>query len=375
MSDAERVPGDDGIVTEKYADLSRGGIHYLEAGPADGPLLIFVHGWPELAISYRHQLPVFGQLGFRAVALDMPGYGGSVLHDKHEDYALESLNRDLAEFMEALGAEQAVWIGHDWGSLVVWSFAAHYPELCAAVVSLCVPYRTVELGLDHLITTVDRSVYDPNEHPAGPWDYMVFYQQHFDRARKVFERDTEAFFTYMFGGGDPQSFDQPTVTAGVSSRGGWFGKDAPPPAADRDSRIIDRKTLSAYVAAFQRSGFFGADSYYMNHSANAEYASRSSNGGRLDMPVLFVSADYDYWCDTVRNPIFGKEMRELCSNLTAVTVPAGHWIMQEQPTKVNAALCHWLAAEAKVWPHMPTPDWKPISNDGRARSNPETIRG
>ncbi|MFA7594723.1 MAG: alpha/beta hydrolase [Novosphingobium sp.] len=360
MPNADRLPKDDGVVTENYVKLSRGGIRYLEAGPVDGPLLIFIHGWPELAISYRHQLPVFGQLGFRAIAPDMPGFGGSAVHQKHEDYALEKLNRDMAEFVDALGAGQAVWIGHDWGSLVVWSFAAHYPEKCSAVASLCVPYRTVELGVDHLITTVDRSVYDPQEHPAGPWDYMLFYQESFDRARKVFERDTEAFFRFMFGKGDPKGFDQPTITAGVRKRGGWFGNDASPPEAARDDAIVDQNALSAYVAAYRRSGFFGADSYYMNHEANAEYASRSVNGGRLDMPVLFVSADYDYWCDTVRNTVFGEEMRRLCSDLTAFRVPAGHWIMQEEPTKVNSALCHWLATRAKVWPDLPAPDWKPI---------------
>ena len=350
----------DGAVTEHYVKLSRGGVFYLAAGPVDGPLLVFVHGWPELAISYRHQLPVFGQLGFRAIALDMPGSGRSVVHGSHSDYALEKLNKDLEEFVDALGAKKAVWVGHDWGSLVVWSFAAHYPDRCNAVASLNVPYRTVEMGIEHLASLVDRAVYDEREHPVGQWDYMLFYEENFDRARKVFERDTEAFFKCMFVKGDPDGAFTPTVTAGVRDRGGWFGNDAPPPECERDNDIIDEAALSKYVTAFQRTGFFGADSFYMNHAANAEYAGRSVNGGRIDMPSLFVSADYDYWCDTIRNPKFGEGMRKLCTNLSAVTIPAGHWITQEQPTKVNSALAHWLAVEAKVWPAFPKPDWKPL---------------
>lgn len=350
----------DGIVHERNAALSRGGIFYLEAGPQDGPLLIFIHGWPELAISYRHQLPVFGQLGFRAIALDMPGFGRSVVHRRHEDYALEKLNADLAEFIDHLGIDRAVWVGHDWGSVVVWGFAAHYPERCHAVASLNVPYRTVELGVEHLVSLVDRAVYDPETYPEGPWDYMYQHEEHFDRTRKVFEDNTEAFFKLMFAKGDRDGAMTPTITAGVRKRGGWFGGDAPPPPAERDDDIVDAQTLSAYVAAFQRTGFFGADSYYVNSKINAEYTSRSVNGGRLDMPTLFISADYDYWCDTVRNPQFGAEMRTLCTNLTAVSIPAGHWTTQEQPTRVNATLAQWLVTEARVWPSASSPDWHPL---------------
>lgn len=358
MSQPTSNPQGDGVITEHYASLSRGGIAYLAAGPADGPVLIFIHGWPELAISWRHQLPAFGQLGFRAIAVDMPGYGRSTIHQSHDDYALEKLNQDLIELLDSLGVASAVWIGHDWGSPVVWSLAAHYPERCTAVASLCVPYRTVELGTDHLISLVDRTVYDPVEHPAGPWDYMRFYEQSFGRARGVFEKHTAAFFSLMFQRGDPAGFDQPTITAGVCARGGWFGEDAPPPDVEMDPAIVDQGSLAAYVAAFVRTGFFGADSYYLNSAANKDYTARSIDDGYLNMPALFIAAEHDFWCDTERNVQFGLDMRERCRKLTAVSVSSGHWLSQEQPTKVNAALAHWLATKAHVWPDLPAPAWK-----------------
>ncbi|WP_159872184.1 alpha/beta fold hydrolase [Novosphingobium sp. 9U] len=354
----------DGIITEGFASLSRGGLAYLAAGPTDGPLLIFVHGWPELAISWRHQLPVFGQLGFRAVAVDMPGYGRSVVHDTHEAYELEHLAADLVEFQDYLGAHRSVWVGHDWGSVVVWSLAAHYPERCAAVASLCVPYRTVELGIDHLISTVNRDIYDPEEHPAGQWDYMLFHDKHFDRARAVFERNTEDFFKLMFRRGDASGANVPTITAGVCAREGWFGGDAPPPTMDRDPGVADEASLAAYIAAFQRTGFFGPDSYYVNSEANARFTAQSADDGYLDMPALFLSADYDHWCDTVRNVAFGAEMRRYCRNLTAVTIPAGHWTAQEEPTRTNAALTRWLATTSGVWPEASTPAWQPLPPSG-----------
>ena len=95
--------------------------HYLAAGPTDGPLLIFVHGWPELSLSWRHQLPVFAGLGFRAIAPDMRGYGQSSVYREHAAYAQSEVVADMLELLDGLGRKRAVWIGHDWGSPTVWN--------------------------------------------------------------------------------------------------------------------------------------------------------------------------------------------------------------------------------------------------------------
>lgn len=347
----------DGEIREHYAPLPMGGIAYLESGPADGPILIFVHGWPSLALLFRKQLPVFGQLGFRAIAVDLPGFGRSQVHHAHDAYSMENINKQMIEFQDFLGADKVIWIGHDWGSVVVWTLGAHYPQRFHGLVSLNVPYRMIERGFEHLLTLIDRKIYDQKEHPNGPWDYIAFYEENFERARKVFEGNVEAFFRLFLRKPDPGDVTKPTITAGVRARGGWFGKDAPPPDSERDDDIVSERVLASYVEAYTRNGFFGPDSLYMNGKANADYTNRSLHGGRLDMPVLFIAADHDAWCDTVRNPKLGREMRELIPNLTAVSVPAGHWSAPQEPTKVNAAIARWLATEARVWPHLPTPDW------------------
>ena len=127
-------------VTEHVAASARHTTGYLACGPEDGPLLVFVHGWPELSISWRHQLPFFGALGFRAVAPDMRGYGRSSVYPRHEDYQLRESTADMIELLDSLGRERAVWIGHDWGSPVVWSLASQHPDRCHGVANLCVPY-------------------------------------------------------------------------------------------------------------------------------------------------------------------------------------------------------------------------------------------
>ena len=101
------APGEGLVRTDRHATF------YLEAGAADSPLIVFVHGWPELSLSWRHQLPCFADLGFRAVAPDMRGYGRSGVYRRHEDYALEHTVRDMIELLDGLGREKAVWVGHD----------------------------------------------------------------------------------------------------------------------------------------------------------------------------------------------------------------------------------------------------------------------
>jgi len=96
---------------------------YLAAGPEDGPVVLFLHGWPELSISWRHQLPVFAGLGFRAIAPDMRGYGRSSTYASTDAYAQEHIVADMLELVDHLGAERAVWVGHDWGAPVAWNVA------------------------------------------------------------------------------------------------------------------------------------------------------------------------------------------------------------------------------------------------------------
>src|SRR6266540_6640898 len=155
---------------------------YLASGAQDAPLIVFVHGWPELSISWRHQLPCLAGLGFRAVAPDMRGYGRSSVYSRHEDYALEEIMKDMLELLDALGRERAVWVGHDWGSPVVWSLASHHPDRCHAVANLCVPYLPGGFTPASFVPLVDRAVYPANEFPAGQWDYMRYYEESFAEA-------------------------------------------------------------------------------------------------------------------------------------------------------------------------------------------------
>ena len=330
-------------VTEHAVKSARHTTGYLACGAETAPLLIFVHGWPELSISWRHQLPVFAALGFRCIAPDMRGYGRSSTYTRHQDFAQSEIVRDMEELLAALGREKAVWIGHDWGSPVVWNMAAQHPDKTVGVASLCVPYLSAGFSLDTIVPLVDRTLYPEDKYPAGQWDYQFFYEESFDKVHPVLEANVRNTVKALFRKGSPDAVGKPSRTATIRKDGGWFG-GGPCPDLPRDGDVISEQDLDAYTAALTRNGFFGPDSWYMNHKANAAYAKTARNGGRLAMPVLFLHGAYDTTCETMTSRL-AQPMRRDCSDLTEGVVKSGHWMAQEKPVEVNAALAKWLAAK------------------------------
>lgn len=338
-------------LTEHTVRTDRHTTGYLAAGPEDGPLIVFVHGWPELSISWRHQLPVFGGLGFRAVAPDMRGYGRSSTYDTSDAFAQEHIVVDMVELIDHLGRDRAVWVGHDWGSPVVWNLASHHPDRCRAVANLCVPYRTIEAGWDHLVSLVDRGLYPVDEFPVGQWDYQLFYQENLARAVEVFEADTYNVAKALFRKGNATNAGTPAVTASIRAAGGWFGGADAAPDLPHDHDVVTETDLLTYAAGLDRNGFFGPDSWYLNHEANERYCALAANDGVLDLPVLFLAARWDYTCECTNNTRMVQPMRDHCRDLTERTVDTGHWMAQERPAEVNAALVAWLGE--RVPDHWP----------------------
>lgn len=342
-------------ISENTFRSSRHTSFYFSAGPHDGIPLIFIHGWPELSLSWRHQLPVFGSLGFRVIAPDLRGHGRSTFYDRHESYAQREIVADMIELLDSTGAEKAIWVGHDWGAPVVWNIASHHPDRCIAVAGLNLPYRTFEFGLQAILPLLDRQTYPESEYPYGNFEYYRFYSENFPKAAQAMEANVEATFKLLFRSGNPEGKGKPALLSQVRREGGWFGGRPSAPDFPRDERLLSETDLSAYVSAYKRTGFFGTDSLYMNDDANAAYAAEAVNGGHLDMPVLFLEAEFDYTCETVISRL-ADPMKTFARKLTMRRVPSGHWMAQERPTHVNAHLANWLATEVgEAWPFQRTP--------------------
>ena len=305
------------------------------------PTIVFVHGWPERGYSWRHQLPVLAGLGFRALAPDLRGYGNSTVYSETNAYTLEKMVGDMIGLLDALEISEAIWVGHDWGGPIVWSIASHHPERCRAVASLCVPYFHLERGLDHVIDLVDRLIYPEVQYPAGQWDYQRFYEESFEAATAAFDANPRSVIKALFRKGDPAGVGQIAGTAEVRRHRGWFGGLSEAPDLPIDTDVISEADLDFYAEGLQKHGFFGPDSFYVNHAANAEYALRAVNEGRLSMPALFLAGRYDFVCETVTSGAAGP-MRKMCSDLEEHVIDSGHWMAQERPIEVNQALASWL---------------------------------
>jgi pimeloyl-ACP methyl ester carboxylesterase len=207
-----------------------------------------------------------------------------------------------------------------------------------------VPYQPDGFAVETVVPLADRAVYPADKFPVAQWDYQMFYRESFAVAEAGFERDVDATVRVLFRSGDPLGKGKPARTAFVRANGGYFGRGNSAPNLPRDAALLSEEDERRYAAALERNGFFGPCSWYMNWKANLAYAERAKANWRLEMPVLFLHAAYDYICETLVSRL-AEPMRAHCDNLTEATIPSGHWMAQEKPVEVNAALAKWTAAQ------------------------------
>jgi len=315
---------------------------YWEAGPADGPLMIFLHGWPQNGLMWRAQVEAFSSEGWRCVAPDMRGYGGSSAPAAAAAYALREIVADMAELHDHLGARPAVWVGHDLGSPVAAALAAHHPQRSRGVVLVSVPYAPRGFALANLLPLVDRALYPADLYPDGQWNYYRFYLTNFDQTVGDFNADIAASLSVIYRRGDPASVGQAYRSALVSRNGGWFGAAHRAPAMPPDPTLWPAADFEALVEAFRATGFRPANAWYLNDTANIAYAQAAPDGGRLSQPVLFVNGDYDGICD-IRHSQLGEPMRRACPDLAVTSLPSGHWLPLERKNELVVAMRSWLA--------------------------------
>jgi pimeloyl-ACP methyl ester carboxylesterase len=298
-----------------------------EAGNGAGrPPVVFCHGFPELAFSWRDQLPAVADAGFRAIAPDQRGYGDSSKPEPIEAYGLGQLCGDLADLLDALEVDKAIFVGHDWGGFVAWAMPVLFPERCAGVVGLCTPYTPFPT------TDFLRAMF--GEDPEKM--YMLWFQEpgvaeaELDRnARLVFEKLT-------VGGTDPTRL----ASEGVSrEKGATFNPfkslDTLPVLGES---LLSPEELDVYASTFERTGFRGGINWYRNIDAN-NAAYPEVGKAHLDLPALMICAEWD----PALPPALAANMPNQCGDLEMHTIArAGHWVQQERPDEVNELLVDWL---------------------------------
>jgi pimeloyl-ACP methyl ester carboxylesterase len=314
---------------------------YLECGPVEGPLMIFLHGWPQIGMMWRAQMEAFAAYGWRCVAPDMRGYGGSSAPEVLTAYALKEIVDDMVELHDHLGASPAVWVGHDWGSPVAGALAAHHKTRSRGVVLISVSYFPEGFAFSTLLSLVDRQLYPVDQYPNGQWDYFRFYQTHFDQTVTDFDADIPATLASVFRCGNPASIGKVSPTALVTANGGRYGSAHRAPATAREAALWPEPDFTVLVDAFLSRGFRPGNAWYLNDTANVAYAGAAPDGGRLQQPVLFINGDWDPICDITRSRL-GEPMAAGCQDLSVTTLPAGHWLPLEQKEEVVEVIRSWL---------------------------------
>ena len=185
---------------------------------------------------------------------------------------------------------------------------------------------------------------------------MNYYETNLDDASKFFDSDIRAVLRVLRTRGNPKGKGLPAATANVTADKGWFGGIEKPPAEWRDipveNIVLEEEMFEELATAMEKTGFWSGDAWYANHKRNRAYTlEKRKNDGVLEMPVLFVHAKQDHIVETEANPKGCENMRRQCKNLKEAVVDASHWVAEEKPLEVNAAIARWLVEECpQVWP-------------------------
>lgn len=336
--------GETNILNDRTYRSARHSTRYWQVGPADGPLMIFLHGWPQIGLMWRAQAMAFAAEGWHCVAPDMRGYGGSSAPPTAEAYALKEIVEDMVELHDHLGGRPAVWVGHDWGSPVAGALAAHHARRSRGTVLISVPYFPNGFGMPSLVPLIDRQLYPADKYPDGQWDYYRFYLTHFDQSVSDMEADIPATLASIYRPGNPASAGKASPSAGITANGGRYGAAHRAPPTTPDPALWPPADFDALVDAFRVTGFRPGNAWYLNDDANRVYARSAPGAGHLRQPVLFVNGDWDAICDINRGRL-GEPMKSACQDLTITNLPAGHWLPLERKGELTDAIRSWVSTK------------------------------
>ena len=279
--------------------IKANGIELAVEDVGEGPAVVLLHGFPELAYSWRHQVPALEAAGYRVITFDQRGYGESSKPADVADYSLTALVADVVGVLDELDVDTATVVGHDWGSIVAYTTAITQPERVDGLVSLNVPYRGVCVGFPSMDVIRDQL--------ADRFSYIIMFQEP-GVAEAGFEASPEMWLQGFYLGG---------------SRGKQFMEPA---------------ELEVYVEAFTAGGISGPVNWYRNIDANASVFAAFLDAP-ISQPTLMIAADSDPVLPVSLTDGMDRWIPDL---ERAIISDCAHWTQQERPNEVNTLLIDWL---------------------------------
>ena len=303
----------------KIIDVNGIQLEIFEAG--EGKPLVLCHGWPEHAYSWRYQIEPLVELGYHVIIPNQRGYGNSSAPESIEDYDIEQLTGDLCGVLDHFGYDDACFIGHDWGAIVVWNMALIHPNRLKALINLSVPF--MERGPTEWVSFWESRL--------GGDFYIVHFNRQPGVADAAFEKNLDQFLENIYR--TNQWKDEPidlgpgmnliTLASSPKLKGGMTGDP-----------LMSPEDLAVFKNAFQISGFSGGINWYRNFSRNWGILAKYPQ--KVNQPALMIYGDYD-------SVPKSSNLEQFVPNVTEVSFDCGHWILQERPSQTNTAIKEWLA--------------------------------
>jgi pimeloyl-ACP methyl ester carboxylesterase len=314
------------VSTERLVDTNGVRLRVIEAGDRGAPVVVLAHGFPELAYSWRHQIAVLADAGYHVLAPDQRGYGGSSCPDAIEAYNIHELTADIVGLLDDVGAERAVWIGHDWGAIVAWNAPLLHPDRVAAVAALSVPP----------LPRAQRPPTQAFRRTFGENFFYILYFQEPGVADAELNGDPARTMRRMMGG---------LVTSGDHSAALRMVAPGPEgfidrlPEPDGLPEWISQDELDHYISEFSRTGFTGGLNWYRNMDRSWE-TTPELDGAMITVPCLFIGGTADPVLTFTRAD---RASEVISGPYSQVMIDAaGHWLQQERPDEVNATLLEFL---------------------------------
>ena len=289
-------------------------LEVFQAGQGGIPLVL-CHGWPELAYSWRYQIEHLVNAGYHCIIPNQSSKPTAV-----DAYDIFHLTNDQNALLDALGIEKAIYVGHDWGAIMLWQHALLNPQRVIALANLSVPFRGRE----------------PSE-PVAFWEKMLgsdFYLVHFNRqpdmAARSFESNPERTLRNLYR--SKHWLDTESRPAE-----GFNIINAAKIDYNRGELMLSEEDLKVFVDAFKESGFVAPCNWYRNFTRNWELTADIEQ--RITQPALMIYGDYDM--------VPKVDMSAKVADLEVHSLPCGHWIQQEQPEATNEILLDWLERKAR----------------------------
>lgn len=288
-------------------------LEVFEAGRPAGRPIVLCHGWPDLAYTWRHQVPALVTAGYHVIAPNQRGYGNSSRPADVTAYDVAHLTGDLVALLDHYGYRDATFVGHDWGAMVVWSLTLLHPTRVDKVICLSLPYPA------------------RGEVPWLQWMEAVlgsdYYFVHFNRqpgvADAVLDENPARFLRNLYRRNEPPAQPRP----GMVMIDLALADTAP------GEPLLNERDLAFYLLAFEKSGFTGGINWYRNLDRNWHLL--ADVDPIIHQPALMIYGDRD-------SVARAENLAAFVPNVEQAYLDSGHWIQQEKPEEVNRTILDWL---------------------------------